>query len=176
MFPAGGTLDSAVALCLKYLIKQQLGSAIIRALAAQKDEHDKRIEAARESKSVNDWLMRLADVLPLTDAQYLIHRCLVQLVRQRHLADEELAPYGLSFEGCKEEEKRLDEDSAYTYSSGISQYKDNPDTACLLYLAKIAEKAQHEGSRVAKRQTRNDLARFMIPRFLMDDACDAIDG
>lgn len=174
MLPSGITLDSLVALNLKHLIKQGLGTAVVHSLASEREQHDKQIEIARQSKSINEWLKQLTEVSPLTDAQYLIYRCIVQLANQGHLSAEELSKQDLDLKKCQEEENKLEEIAAYTYSPGISLYKDNPEKACMWYLSTIIEKAQKEGTRVAKRQARYDFTRLMIPRFLMEDAFAAL--
>ena len=174
MLPDQGTLDSAAALYIKFLVKEGMGSRVRAALDTGAALHLKAIEFARDSSTINEWLMRIAELSPLTDAQFLIWRCISSLVKQHHLTELELSRYdGIDYSTCCQEEKRLDEFSAYTGSHAISWYKVSPN-ACIDYINRIMQVAQKQGARVARRQAKYDFARLMAPRFLMDDACDAI--
>ncbi|MCD4735395.1 MAG: hypothetical protein K8R53_05095 [Bacteroidales bacterium] len=175
MLPTQGNLDSFVALYLKFLIKNELGNYIKTSLDSERSQHEKQIKSVRLSPTINDWLLRIAELSPLIDVQFLIYRCLIALVKQGHIDENELNKYnGMDLKTCRENEKRLDELSAYTVSHAISQYKDNPN-ACIRYIFQILEIAKNKGPRVAKRQIRYDFARLMIPQFLMDDACKQFD-
>ena len=173
-FPEQGTTDSMIGSLIKLMFRLGIAEQIPIFLNNIKREHAEAVNQAITSPTINDWVTRLSNLSPLTDAQFIIYRSLMRLVQENQLKEEALDKIqGISMSICLSEENRLDEISAYTFSPGISAYE--LPNACNDYIAGILEYAKKEGKRAANRKTRLDVHRLTIPKFLMEDACKAID-
>jgi len=174
MFPDRGTTDSAVLMLIKFLLKDKLGDVVKGALEAQTKEHTEAIEHALTSPSIAEWLRGVTEAATKTDALFVIYRCVLEIVRKHMLSQQELETLsGLSMATCLAEENRLDELSANTASFALYSFMSDP-LACPHYFETILQLAREQGPLAAKRQTKFDCARFMIPRFLADEAIIAV--
>jgi len=171
MMPSMGTLDSLVALYMKFLVKNGLGGSIRKVLSFEEQECEHRTEVAHSSGTIDEWLSRVSSLLPALDAQLLSYRCLRELVSQRHISEEELARDVVPLQTVLENGKRFEELLAHLISPGLSVYAEDSEG----YIKQILDLAAEQGGRVAKRQARYDVQRSTIPRFLMEAACAEID-
>jgi len=170
-----GTIDSTVAMLINFLIREVGGDCVTAFLESERGQHEIAVEYALASPTINDWLQRVTEASPKADSQFVIYRCLLSLVKEGVLPESKLESIpGLDMETCQAEEIRLDELSAHTAAWALGRFSGDA-LACSRYVRGIVELAQQQGKRAAKRQTKFDYARFMIPRFLMEEACSAVD-
>lgn len=117
MMSLTGTLDSNVALYMKFLIKNGAGSSIPEVLSFEEGECERRTAVAHSTGTMDEWLGRVSDLLPALAAPLLSYSCLVELVSQRHISEEQLSRDVVPLQTAMENLKRFEELLAHLFFS-----------------------------------------------------------
>jgi hypothetical protein len=164
-FPFGGNLPGIVAGVIHQLLKDKCIWQISFTLEQMSLGEKERSSAVQNTKTIDDWLLKILDLMPYLDGLKSIHKSLIHLENTEESLKDTITEI-VDIEKCRNEEKRIDEALAYIVSPGLLMLAEDPDAT--MYRIEIEELIMQSGSKAAQRQVKWDVLRFERPPAVAD--------